>query len=398
MRIVGTAEPLASVTVRNNATILGTIVANASGGWEFTTATLADGGVSFTAIANDALGNTSTASSPAYAVTVDTVAPAAPTIAAVIDNVGFITGSVVPGGRTDDTTLRISGTAEPRSRVSVRSGNLVLRTVNADASGNWVIVTDPLAVRLHNLNAIARDEAGNTGVASPNHTVTIDQTGPTILSLESTAAPGSYGVDAEIAIFARTSERMRAGSAIDVTLNTGAVVRLSTASERSELNGSYRVAAGAVASPLSIVSVANVSPIASDIAGNPLVSLPSVPVVLSGINVNGSLQAFAVGFSTNPAAPTTTTGSVTSIPISFSTEVTGVSLADFQLLYGDREIVSLSTATISGSGRNYTLNLPANLTSRVGSYRLTIGPSPRIRAIDGGASLALASTFFWRRA
>ncbi len=397
LRIVGTAEPLAPVSIRNGATILGTVVANASGGWEFTTATLADGGVSFTAIATDAVGNTSTASSPAYAVTVDTVAPAAPAITAVIDNVGSITGSVVPGGRTDDTTLRISGTAEPRSRVSVRSGNLVLRTVNADASGNWVVVTEPLPVRLHNLNAIARDEAGNTGVASPNHTVTIDQTAPSILSLGSTAAPGSYGVDAEIAIFARMSERMRAGSAIDVTLNTGAVVRLSTSSERSELNGSYRVAAGAVATPLSIISVANVSPIASDIAGNPFASLPTVPVVLSGINVNGALQAFAVGFSTNPAAPTTTTGSVTSIPISFSTDVTGVSLADFQLMYGERERVSLSTATITGSGRNYFLNLPANLTSRVGSYRLTIGPSLGIRPVVGLGSLTVASEFYWRR-
>jgi len=398
LRIVGTAEPFASVSVRNGTTILGSAVANASGNWEFTTAALADGSVSFTAIANDTVGNASAATSPAYTVTVDTVAPAAPVITAVVDNVGSITGNVAPGGRTDDTTLRITGTAEPRSRVNVRSGNAVLRTVFADSLGNWVVVTDPVEIRLHNLNAIARDEAGNTGVASPNHTVTIDQTAPTILSFGSTTVPGSYGVDAEIAIFARTSERMRAGSAIDVTLNTGAVVRLSTASERSELTGTYRVAPGAVAAPLSIISVANVSPIASDIAGNPVASLPAVPVVLSGINVDATFRALAVGFSSNPALPTLTTASVTSIPISFSTDVTGVSLDDLQLFFGDREIVSLSHATISGSGRNYTLTLPANLTSRVGTYRLTIGPSLGIRPVVGVGSLSVASDFFWRRA
>jgi hypothetical protein len=190
---------------------------------------------------------------------------------------------------------------------------------------------------------------------------------------------------------------MRAGSAIDVTLNTGVVVRLSTPTERSELNGIYRVGGGALASPLSIISVANVSPIASDIAGNPVAGLPPVPVVLTGINVDSPISASAIGFATDPAFAPTQTSAVTSIPIVFSTEVTGVSLADFQLFYNERESVSLRGSTITGSGRNYTLTLPANLTNRIGSYRLAIGPSSAIRAVFGGAQLTAALNLYWTR-
>ncbi len=396
LRIVGTAESGATVTIRSGATVLGSATADGAGNWEFTTAMLADATYSFTAVATDPAGNTS-GSSSAYAVAVDTTAPAAAIITAVTDNVGSITGNVANGGRTDDTTLRISGTAEPGSQVTVRSGNAVLRRVFANSSGNWAMVTDPLAVRLHNLNAFARDVAGNNGVASPNHTVTIDTTAPTIFSLGSTTAAGSYGSGTEITIFARASERMRAGSAIDVTLNTGAVVRLSTATESSQLNGIYRVAAGALAAPLAIVSVANVSPIASDIAGNPVASLPPVPFALTNIIVDAAIRASAVGFSSDPALAPSKNFAVTSIPIVFTTPVTGVSIADFQLFYNERESISLRTATITGSGRNYTLTLPANLTNRVGSYRLVVGPSQAIVAIDGGVSMNVVSELHWRR-
>jgi hypothetical protein len=396
LRVVGTTMPGATVAIRDGLTLLGSAIADGAGNWAFTTPRLADGGHSLTAIATDVFGSTSPPSS-AYAFIIDTVAPAAATITSVSDNVGTVTGNVPNGGRTDDTTLRIAGTAEPGSQVTIRSGNAVLRRVFANSSGSWAMVTDPLAVRLHNLNVFARDAAGNNGQASPNHTVTIDLTAPTILSLGTTSAAGVFVPGETIDLFANTSERMRAGSAIDVTMNTGAVVRLSTATESSRLTGTYRVTGGASASPLSIVAVTHVSPIASDVAGNPVASLPAVPVVLTGISVDATLRAFAVGFATDPALAPSRTAAVTSIPIVFTTEVSGVSLADFKLFYNERESISLHTATITGSGRNYTLTLPPNLTNRIGLYRLIIGPSLGIVAIDGGASLSVASTFYWRR-
>ena len=64
----------------------------AAGAWSYTTAALANGGHSLTATATDAAGNTGLAST-ALAVTIDTTAPVAPTIAS------FSTDSGVVGDR-----------------------------------------------------------------------------------------------------------------------------------------------------------------------------------------------------------------------------------------------------------------------------------------------------------
>ena len=397
LQLVGTAEPNATVVVRNGATVIGSATADGSGNWGFTTPRLADGRYSLTATASDAAGNTSPASSPAYVVTVDTVAPSRAAITSVVDDVGSVRGAVPFGGRTDDTTLLVSGTAEPGSLVVVRTDTTILKRVYADAFGNWSLTTPALAVQAHKLNAYARDAAGNVGMKSPNHTITIDQTAPTILSFGTTAAAGTFGPGAEIPIFAVATEQLAAGSAIDVTLNTGTVVRLAAATAGSRLTGTYRVIPGGLASPLSIVAVANATPIAADIAGNQVAGLPAVPFLIAGVSVDAAIRAVATGFSSDPAAPSVRNAAVTSIQIVFSTEVTGVSTAALRLFYNQRESISLRDATITGSGRNYTLTLPSNLTNRLGSYRLVIGPSSGILAVDGLASMTLESNAYWTR-
>ena len=72
--MTGTAAANSTVRVYDGATLLGTVTANGSGAWSFTTAALADGAHSFTATATDAAGNTSAAST-ALSVTIDTAAP-----------------------------------------------------------------------------------------------------------------------------------------------------------------------------------------------------------------------------------------------------------------------------------------------------------------------------------
>jgi Ca2+-binding RTX toxin-like protein len=71
--LTGTAEAGASVEVFDGATSLGTVTADGSGNWTFTTAALADGAHSFTAVQTDLAGNVSAASG-ATNVTVDTLA------------------------------------------------------------------------------------------------------------------------------------------------------------------------------------------------------------------------------------------------------------------------------------------------------------------------------------
>ena len=72
--IAGAAEANSSVVVYNGSTLLGTVTANGSGLWSFTTATLSNGNTyAFNATATDADGNVSVASAN-YTVTVDTAA------------------------------------------------------------------------------------------------------------------------------------------------------------------------------------------------------------------------------------------------------------------------------------------------------------------------------------
>ena len=133
LTLTGTAEANSTVKVFDGATLLGTVTANGSGAWTYTTAVLANGSHSLTATATDVAGNVSSASAT-LAVTVDTVAPVAPTIAS------FSTDSGVVGDHiTNDNTLTLTGTAEANSTVKVFDGATLLGTVTANGSGAWSI-------------------------------------------------------------------------------------------------------------------------------------------------------------------------------------------------------------------------------------------------------------------
>src|SRR4029077_14323166 len=98
-----------------NGVSIGTTVAGVGGDWSLADATsLADGPSQFTARAPAGAGNQGAASA-AFQVTVDTVAPGAPTFGSVTDNVAPVTGLVLDNGTTNDTTLTIDGTADRKS-------------------------------------------------------------------------------------------------------------------------------------------------------------------------------------------------------------------------------------------------------------------------------------------
>ncbi|MCZ4335746.1 Ig-like domain-containing protein, partial [Aeromonas hydrophila] len=114
----GTAEAGSTVTVKNGSTVLGTVKADASGNWTFTPGTaLADGQYVFTVTAQDLAGNSATSDS--HTITVAT-SSAKPTITAVTDDVGSITGTVANNGVTDDNKPTLSGKADAGSTVTVK--------------------------------------------------------------------------------------------------------------------------------------------------------------------------------------------------------------------------------------------------------------------------------------
>src|ERR1019366_2634690 len=172
LTLTGTAEANSTVKVYDGATLLGSATANGSGAWSFTTGALSNAIHSLTATATDVAGNTGAAST-ALSVTVDTVAPVAPTIASFSPDSG-----VVGDGITNASTLTLTGTAEANSTVKVYDGATLLGSATANGSGAWSFTTGALSNAIHSLTATATDVAGNTGAASTALSVTVDTVAP----------------------------------------------------------------------------------------------------------------------------------------------------------------------------------------------------------------------------
>ena len=85
---------------------------------------------------------------------------------------------------------------------------------------------------------------------------------------------------------------------------------------------------------------------------------------------------------------------MTTVPIIFSTPVTGVKLAAFRLYLNGRS-VSLRGASITGRGANYVLRLPSRATSAKGFYTVQILPTTGIQAISNGAAMSQTLELYW---
>jgi hypothetical protein len=183
--LTGTAEANSTVKVYDGATLLGSATANGSGAWSFTTGALSNAIHSLTATATDAAGSTGAAST-ALSMTVDAVAPVAPTIASFSPDSGTVGDHI-----TSDSTPMLTGTAAANSTVKVYDGATLLGSATANGTGAWSYTTAALTNGAHSLTATATDAAGNTGVASAALSVTIDTTtinAPTINSFSPDSA------------------------------------------------------------------------------------------------------------------------------------------------------------------------------------------------------------------
>ncbi|HBP5609719.1 TPA: Ig-like domain repeat protein, partial [Pseudomonas aeruginosa] len=173
--ISGTAEAGATVTLTDGGgNPIGQVTADGSGNWSFTPGTPLANGTVIVATATDPTGNTG----PQAATTVDSVAPAAPTV-------NLSNGS------------SLSGTAEAGAKVILTdgSGNPIGETT-ADGSGNWTFTPATPLANGTVVNAVAQDPAGNTG---PQGSTTVDAVAPNtpVVNpsngnlLNGTAEPGS---------------------------------------------------------------------------------------------------------------------------------------------------------------------------------------------------------------
>ncbi|MGK8542453.1 BapA/Bap/LapF family large adhesin [Enterobacter cloacae] len=218
----GTAEAGSTVKIFDNGVQIGSVTAT-GGAWSFTPSpALSNGPHTLTFTATDAAGNAS-APTAGYTINVDTLAPAAPVISSVIDDVGSVIGPVTGTNPTNDTRPALSGTAEANATVRIYDGITLVGTVTADASGNWTLPeTTTLTQGTHNFTATATDAAGNTSPASVVTTIIVDLTAPT-------APAGTFNADGSV--LTGTAE---AGSTVTIRLADG-----STVTTTADSNGAY---------------------------------------------------------------------------------------------------------------------------------------------------------------
>jgi len=151
VELKGSAAAGSTVKIYDGSTQIGSTTATSTGSWDYITKVLTDAKHTLTATATNSSGQTSAASA-AVAVTVDTKAPAAPTIAS--DTVNSANQVVV------------TGTAEANSAIKVYDGTTQVGTATTNSSGAWSVTTSALSAGSHALTAKATDVAGNVSAAS----------------------------------------------------------------------------------------------------------------------------------------------------------------------------------------------------------------------------------------
>ncbi len=207
------ANALVSLYVDGLAAAVGTTTANAAGAWSIAAGSgLSDGLHTFTAIATDSAGNASVLSSGAQ-VTIDTKAPAQPSLAAF------------PSSPTNDATPLFQGTAEANASVSVimDGGANPIALIKANAAGVWSFDTVFVPDGAHSFKVFATDAAGNVSVASATQSLTVDTTPPAARVSGLTVAGDNVistaeGSAATLHLTGNLSQGLAAGDTLSVTI------------------------------------------------------------------------------------------------------------------------------------------------------------------------------------
>ena len=176
--VSGTAEPGTTVIVYDNGTQIGRTPVGPDGNWSFIPSTpLADGEHSFSTVVEDSAGNRSP-ESDATDFIVDT-SMVQISITQVVDNEGSITGNLINGGVTDDTTPTINGKATPLSTVNIYDNGVLIGTVNSKANGTWSFTPDTaLAEGDHSFTATVVTAASGESSPTSKFDLEIDITAP----------------------------------------------------------------------------------------------------------------------------------------------------------------------------------------------------------------------------
>jgi hypothetical protein len=342
--IKGVTEAGATVTIKDGATTLGTVKADASGNYTFTPATpLNDGTHSIVATSTDDAGN-SIMESTGYFI-VDTIAPGSVSLT-ITDNVAPIIGEISNNGVTDDTTPTFTGNTEAGATVTIKDGATVLDTVIADANGNYTFTPSaPLSEGAHSISATATDAAGNT-ITSTTTNFTVDTTAPAATAdigaiTADTGISGDFITNDTTLMFSGTNTALDSGDKVQLSLDGGKT--WVDATQTSATTWSYDNSANAMTSGGHTIQVRVI-----DAAGNAgsvstqVITIDTTAPISLSVNLTDDEQPI-----TEPIVAGTITNDTTPV-------ISGVTEANATVTAKDDAGNTLGSTTADGSG-NYSI-------------------------------------------
>ncbi|WP_315859756.1 Ig-like domain-containing protein, partial [Pseudorhizobium xiangyangii] len=176
--LYGTSEPYATVNIYDNGVLVGTVVTGSATTWNWTPpSNIPEGSHVYTVTQTDRAGYVSPPSEP-FTIIVDLLAPLAPTITRVVDDVEFYTGDLADGALTNDSTPTVHGKGVAGSTITVYDNGTARGTTVVDADGNWSLTVSMSGSGNHLLVATATDAAGNASPNSNSWQLSLDTTVP----------------------------------------------------------------------------------------------------------------------------------------------------------------------------------------------------------------------------
>ena len=394
MSISGTAEAGSTVAITlSDAGSVHTVTSSTTatgGSWTFNSlnaGALNDGTITVKATATDAAGNVS---SPGAQTTIpkDTVAPTVTSVTSTLANGSYGVGTVVPVTVSFSESVTVTGSP----KLTLNSGGSATYTSGSGSStlafsytvaagensadldytstGALVLNGGTIADATSNAATLTLAAPGAASSLAANKNIVVDTTAPTVTSVSSTKADGSYGAGTLIPVTVTFSENVTVTGTPQLTLATGSpattAVNYTSGSGTNTLTFNYTVAAGNTSADLdyaATTSLALAGGSIKDAAANNATLTLATPGSAGSLGANKNIvidttPSKVTSVSSTVADGTYGVGSVIPVTVTFTKSVTVTGTPTLTLSTGSPATTAVSYT--SGSGTtiltfNYTV-------------------------------------------
>jgi len=358
------------------------------------------------------------------AIVIDTTAPTVSSVSSTTNNGTYAAGSTVDVTVTFSESVTVAGTptivletgATDRTvNYSSGSGGTTLTFTYTVQAGDTSSDLDYVATTSLAAGTSIRDAAGNDAtltLASPgaanslgaNKAIVIDNTGPTVSSVNSPTAAGTYKAGDTIDVVVNFNETVTVVGTPTIVLETGATdrtVNYSSGSGSTALTFTYTVQAGDTSSDLDYVATTSLAAGTSirDSVGNDATLTLASPGAANSLGANEALVIDTTGPTVSSVNSPTAAGSYNAgdtidVVVNFNENVTVVGTPTIVLETGATDRTVNYSSGSGGTALTFTYTVQAGDTSSdldyVATTSLAAGTSIR-DAAGNDATLTLAS-------